>query len=881
MRRIFLLLAILIVCSSCGSKTKESLYTEGIKQLKAANPGSAIIYFKSALEKDGNYSDARFQLGKAYAALGKEDQAEREFTKVQRQDPSRDDVLLELAKLDNAMGKGEQAFTIGEQYISKHPGSVDGLEVLGIACAVRKKYDDAQNYLNQALKADPRRSITKIELASVYLSTGSVEQAKGILNEVILAEPRNFRALYMLAAMEKASGHNDKAIVLYQNILQLDGNQTNARYKLGIIEIEKGDLDKASVSAEQLIKKYPKKGDGYRLKGLVSFYRKNYRDAVTSLQQSIKLAPTLEGYQFLGLCYYSMGELESALSQFRVILDRVPNARQARLMTAQTLLAQKRTDDGIAEIKKALAVNDADAEAHNMLGSAYMSQGLFEEGMRELNLATKLEPTLVNAHLKKGAFYFSKGKNAEGESELATAVQDAPDVLNSRLLLASYYHRQGKAAKALSVVQSGLTGGKTDAPLYNALAALQFAAGNKVAAVKSLGDAKRVDPSFAASYQNLAGFYAASGDYPKAMAEFSLLLQKDPRNLKAMFGLAALSEIGGKESDALGYYQKAAQTKAPEAFLALAGYHQKKGSPEKAIEVLDDAIKSDPRAIAPLVAKGRILMAGKEYRKALKAFDEVEAVNQEEGVSLKIGAYVTMKEGAKAVEQAGRLIAKRPGSAQGYLVLASVYQGVGDISSAIAETNKAIRVDGKSVEARIFLGNLYQAKKENDKALSAYQDALRVKADSLQAQFAVGALYDAMGKKKEAASRYRAILDHSDSFVPALNNLAYLCADGYGNKEEALRLAISAFKLQPGDAGVTDTVGYALLKNNRTADAVKVLERAAALLPADPTVRYHLGLAYYQAGDKAKSALTLQKSLALGEGPDTRATKDLLAQLKR
>jgi len=881
MKGILLSLIVLLTCFACRSTTTESLYAEGVKQLDVGNPAGAVVNFKKALEKDGNLSEARFYLAKAYAALGKNEQAEKEFIKFLRQNPSRDEVLLELAKVNNLLGMGEEASSFAKQYLSKNPGAVEGLEVLGVSCAVKKRYEDAQSYFNQALTADPGRSSTKLELASVQLVTGGVQKAKALLNEVVQAEPRNFRALFMLAAVEKNSGNDGKAVVIYRKILQLDPGKSAAQYKLGLIQVEKGELDQADKSADELIKIFSKRDDGYRLKGLVYFYRKNYSDAISSLQQSIKLAPTIESYHFLGLSYYNKGQLESALSQFRMILDRLPNARQARLMIAQTLLVQKRTDDGIAEIKKALAVNDADALAHNMMGSAYMSQGLFEEGMRELNRATMLDPKQVTAHLQKGAFYFSKGMNAEGETELATAVQAAPNVLYSRLLLASYYHRQGKTAKALSMLRSLLTGGKTDAPLHNAIAVLQFAAGSKDDGVKSLENAKRVDSSFAGTYQNLAGFYAASGDYPKAVAEFSMLLQKDPRNLRAMFGLAALSEISGKESDVLGYYQKAMQTKAPEAFLALAGYYQKKGAPAKALDVLDKAITLDPLLIAPLEAKGRILVGRKEYREALKAFDEVEALNQEQGVALKIWAYVAMQDSAKAVEQAERLIAKRPGSAHGYLILASVYQGLGNLPLAINEASKAIKVDGKNLEARLHLGKLYQARKQHHKALAVYRDALKINPVSVQAQFALGALLHSTGKKKEAAARYRAILNQTNSFFPALNNLAYLCADGYGPKEEALRLAISAFKLQSADPRVMDTVGYALLKNGRAADSVLVMERAVALLPLDPTVRYHLGLAYHLAGDKVRSEHALLKSLSLGEGPHAADTRVLLAQLNK
>jgi tetratricopeptide (TPR) repeat protein len=399
--------------------------------------------------------------------------------------------------------------------------------------------------------------------------------------------------------------------------------------------------------------------------------------------------------------------------------------------------------------------------------------------------------------------------------------------------------------------------------------------------VKNIEKAKKSDPGFAGSYQNLATYYAARGDYPKAIEQLGALQAIDQKNARALLGLAALYEISGKDSEALAQYQKATREKIPEAFLAQAGYHQKKGETDKAIKVLDEAIKLDPRAAAPLEMKGRLLVAARKYRDALKVFEEIEALNQDAGVALKIATYVAMQETPKAVEQARRLIAKRPSSASGYLVLASVYQSQKDLTSAISEVSNGIRVDAKSVEARIRLGNLFEGRKEFDKAMSAYRDALSIAPDSAAALFSQGALLDRTGKKKEAIGKYRAVLEKTDGFVPALNNLAYLCADGYGDKGEALRLAISAFKREPGNAGIMDTVGYALLKNGRKADAVKVLERAVTQLPKDPTVRYHLALAYKESGDKAKAELSLKKSLELGEGPDATAVRALLAELKR
>ena len=342
MKKLALLLVVLLACAACGSKTKESLYDEGVRQLQDANPASAIVYFKNALEKDANFAEARFQLAKAYAALGKNEQAEKEYTKVLNQNPSRDEVLLELARLNNAMGRGERAGTLAEQYLAKHPGAVDGLELRGASLALRKQYAEAEACLSQALAAEPGRVAVKMELAAVHLANGKLEQARTLLQQVIQAAPRNFRALFALAALENGSGRRQQAVLLYRKILELDPNQITAQYKLGLIQIEKGELQEADRTGEELVAKFPGRGDGYRLKGLVSYHLKKYDDATTYLQQSLKLTPTLEGYHFLGLCYYSRGEFESALSQFRVVLDRLPDSRLARLMTAQTLLAQKR-----------------------------------------------------------------------------------------------------------------------------------------------------------------------------------------------------------------------------------------------------------------------------------------------------------------------------------------------------------------------------------------------------------------------------------------------------------------------------------------------------------------------------------------------------------
>jgi tetratricopeptide (TPR) repeat protein len=137
--------------------------------------------------------------------------------------------------------------------------------------------------------------------------------------------------------------------------------------------------------------------------------------------------------------------------------------------------------------------------------------------------------------------------------------------------------------------------------------------------------------------------------------------------------------------------------------------------------------------------------------------------------------------------------------------------------------------------------------------MDAYEKALRIDDEFLPALFAQAALIEAGGDRQGAARKYREILVKSDTFMPALNNLAYIYIDDekLGKLQEGLRLAFSGFRLAPGNPATMDTLGFALVKNGRSADAVKLLENATTLLPDDRVIASHLALAYAAQGTKA------------------------------
>jgi len=878
-KKILIMLTIILFNFGCTGKTSEELYVDGVKLLREGNSNGAIVLFRNALEKDQNHINARYQLARAYVSEGKYEQAEKEFQKVKRLNPAQSGIQLELAKLYNGQRKPDLAISQAEEYLASKPDSTDALEVIGIAYGIKNVPQSAETFFVRALQKDPEKLSAKLELAALKVRQGNVEQARVLLRDVIKDNPRNSRANYLLADIEIALGRKETALELYKKLGEINAADPIAPYKAGILHFEMEHLVIAETIAGELIKKFPANAEGYRLKGMVSYRKKDFIEAISALQNANKLRPSVVGYYYLGLSLYGKGDLESALNQFRQILDRAPSFHQARLLTGMILLQQKRFDDAISELTKLLDVDEKNPQGHNLLGNAYMAKGLYEEGMKEFDIATRIEPKLIDAYLKKGVFHFSQGKTAEVEVDLKTAIRIAPEILNTRLILSSFYEHQDDRAKALATLSEGLADKKSDAVLYYGMARIMFADKKPNEAIRYLKKAKECNPSAVAPYFILAGYYAGIRDTGRALNEYLEVLQMEPGNVKAMLQTAALLDSSKRDNEALAWYLKAKETRDPLAYLALARYYEKRGDTEKPLSILVEAGKYIPRSADIMEQKVRLNLKKGQYKEALKTCDDIETIFPERGISRRVSVYTTMKKMPEAIKEAGRAISLKPESSNGYRLLASVYQEQNNPVLAIETLKKGVLRDGNNPQTALTLAVLYAKSGNHTLSLKTCDDILRKRPNYAPAYFTQGTFLEAKGDKKGAIKKYRQALAQSSNYAAPLNNLAYLYLDGYGPKEEALRLAKSAIALEPENPLIMDTIGYAFLKNGRYQEARENLEKAVALLPGDPTINFHLALLHQASGDKKQAVERLKIALRSENFAGVQQARNLLTEL--
>src|SRR5262249_12740083 len=110
-----------------------------------------------------------------------------------------------------------------------------------------------------------------------------------------------------------------------------------------------------------------------------------------------------------------------------------------------------------------------------------------------------------------------------------------------------------------------------------------------------------------------------------------------------------------------------------------------------------------------------------------------------------------------------------------------------------------------------------------------------------------------------ARDAYEKVLTAAPNVPFALNNLAVLYSEHFGQLDKAYELATKA-KEAAKDPHIADTLGWILFKRGDYNGALPLLQDGAAKLPAVPEIQFHLGMTYYMLGEEGPARDALQKA---------------------
>jgi len=884
-RNILCLLFLLIMSGSgCAGDNSSDFFKEGEQLLKDGNPGGAIVLFKSALEQDPGFYDARVKLGIAYMYSGKPEPAEKELQKAFHQKQDDPALLIAMARLYAAWNKGEEALKPLARLESLSMMNAESEELLGLAKAIQRDKPAAIAAFKRSLELEPKRHSARLALARYYFFQQMYDDARSELATLVVDTPDDFSALRLAVDLEMKSGSAESQKKALHNVLRVRPSDTYSRYWLAVMMLRDGDVTGAQVMLASMKKDAAEDYYTRMLEGVLAFRAADYTTALNQFQKSVSLKPTYDAYFKLGVAAEAKGDLETALSHFQVLVDRWPNDEASRRMIATILLKQGRTEEAALVAEKMVEINPENVWANFMLGNSLMAKGELDKAEQAFDAAIAKEPGMVLAHLRKGAIHKAKGETKEVQTSLESAVEGAPDNLLARTALANFHSQRGNIAEARKVLTGGLGSGSTgDAQVHNQLAALDVAEGKKADAIAHYDAAIKADPVFEPSYLGKANLLLAEGSQEKALAELDALLEVTPESVRGLIASAAILDVLGREADADARLLRARSVSQHPAVLELiAVRYLRKGRTDEALATL--ASGGGGVGSEQLInLRASILMNNKRPDEALQIYDSVIGTMPMLARTGKYRIYNQTKQYGKAFDVAREIetFATAPAETQ----LGTIY------------ASRALEKQGKSKEAFDAIEVAYRsspspellleqasmsARQQNLEKAEAYLTAcIKQYENYAPAKSALGNLYLLKGNRKEAMQIYEGLVQDGGADITVLNNLAMIYIDSNTNKEQALRIAYAAYLKDPANPAVLDTLGVVLLGNERAADAVRVFQRAVVLMPDRPSLRYQLGRALVGAGKRAEAKKELKSALEMGSFPEADKARALMGSLEK
>jgi tetratricopeptide (TPR) repeat protein len=248
---------------------------------------------------------------------------------------------------------------------------------------------------------------------------------------------------------------------------------------------------------------------------------------------------------------------------------------------------------------------------------------------------------------------------------------------------------------------------------------------------------------------------------------------------------------------------------AHEAYLQGRGFLYRFDAPgnwARARAAFDDAIQRDPNFAAAHASLAETLV--RMYREGLDP---------------------TVLESARRA--ASRAVELNPRIAGGHMALGVVLIEAKRPAEAERELEAAVRLDSQDPSAYRELANLYRSQRKFADEERVLQRAVAARPGDWFSHNALGIHYRAQQRYADAERAYRQVVMLSPDNHVGYLNLGVVLANLGRNRdaEEALRKALT---LRPA-AGVYNNLGALLIFEKRYADAVPIMEQAAALAPSE------------------------------------------------
>jgi len=532
----------------------------------------AEAMYKEALAKakPEELSVAYRSVGSFYYSRDRFADAERVLKEGLEKLPGDLDLIYALARFYGARGDTAKADAMVEEATKAKPNEVGPYLILSSYRARKNDVQGALDAVESALKVAPDNTQARLRKAELLLDLGykssnqeQIAQARSIVDAVLKSDANSADALFVKAKMDLAEGHPSDAATDLRRVIDIRPDWAQAHFLLGTALNAQGDRNGAR----------------------------------NELSRALEIdADLLDARRLLTSIESALGADDVAVEEGRKVLREAPDDVKTRILVAQSLVRQRKFDEGLAELEK-IPEAKRDAETYYAFGRIYMAMGKVDQARASLTRADALTPNqfdVLNAFMLIDR---QTGHMQDSVERIQRAVAADPKNPKLQYLLGIALAMSGKMSDAEQTLKHTIELDPRDIAPYQALAQVLVATGRRDESIETYKKAIQARPDVAGLHLVLGSLYEGAGDMDHAIEEYDQAVKLDPNLAAAKNNLAYLLAEKGRDLDrALDLAQEAKAGLPDNASAAdtLGWVLYKKGVPSAAVGYLREAEGGSP-----------------------------------------------------------------------------------------------------------------------------------------------------------------------------------------------------------------------------------------------------------------------------------------------
>lgn len=895
--RLFPALLLLLLSAACGQeKSPGELLAQAKDSISKGDDGAATIALKNALLQDGNLGEGHYLLGTLHNRHGQFASGEKELRRARDTGYNRDQATLELA--ESLLGQEQYQRVLDEitagddtpDEIKTRILSTRGNALLGLG-----QREQAERLFEELLQADPNAVAPRLGKARIAARDGKFDTALAEVDLALKHAPKDRLAWHMKAETLQQLGQVEPALAAYREAVRIDPKNILARVGIATLLLEGGNVDAAGKEVDAALRLDTKPVALRHIQALVNYRANKLETARDNLQEILKAAPDhLPSLLLSGEVNLRLGAYALAQNHLKQVLEQSPGSARARGLLAASQIKLNQLDAAQATLAPLRPEASSNPQLLALAGELSLKKQDYAKADKLLAKAAEIQPEDPTIRTLLGLSRLVQGDTQHALADLKSAATLDKDRDSADAMLIETLIHKGQFDQALNAI-ANLEKKQPNNPLpYNLRGAIHLAKKDLNNARKHFEHALAVKPDYFPAVYNLAHLDLRAKNPAAARQRFTALLQKDPKDTRAMMAMAEIAKRGGQENDYVSWLDKTAKsapTMLPPRVL-LIDYYLRKNKKDQALMLANETQTANQKNPATLELLARVQLATGDKEASLLSYERLNrmvpglpetliklanvqmALNRPEEAKDSLNQALAIKPGYQAAQVARATLELRPGHyALAEVMARSLQQQYPDIvagwvleGDALAGQGKFAKAVGK-YEAALRMGTsgpllvkwhqaLARTGKRGDSDLR-----LRKWVDEHPKDFATR-LYLAqhaiqLGSPALAREHYAVLARQQPNDLSVLNNYALLLQQA--RDPRALEYAERAYKLHPDNTNVQDTLAGILVERGDIRRGLKLYEQALAGTRDDPAMVFHYAQALEKSGDfeRARDALNL------------------------